>query len=295
MSELVRDQWAEWLLSRRHGGDPEKYEAAVEDLHPVRDQVLQRAKIAEGDVVLDVGTGDGLIAFGALQQVGPHGRVIFSDISPYLLRFCRAMAERRGVLAQCQFLQASADDLSALADASVDVVTVRSVLIYVSAKQRALQEFYRVLKPKGRLSIFEPINRFGLPEAPHLFWGYDVTPVQHLARKVRAVYQRLQPETDPMLDFDERDLLRFAEEVGFQEVRLELTVTISPASSVNWDDLSKRAGNPKIPTLEEAIAQALTPCEAEQFTAHLRPLVEAGQGRVRGAQAFLWAVKHSHS
>ena len=45
-----------------------------------------------------------------------------------------------------------------MADGSVDVVTTRSVLIYVKDKAAALREFYRVLKPGGRVSLFEPIN-----------------------------------------------------------------------------------------------------------------------------------------
>jgi hypothetical protein len=51
------------------------------------------------------------------------------------------------------------------------------------------------------------------------------------------------------------------------------------------------AGNPKIPTLEEATQQALTPAEAEKFVNHLRPLVESKQGVNRSAVAHLWAVK----
>jgi hypothetical protein len=39
------------------------------------------------------------------------------------------------------------------------------------------------------------------------------------------------------------------------------------------------------------MAEALTPTETERFTAHLRPLVEAGQGERRFAVAYLWAVK----
>ena len=41
-----------------------------------------------------------------------------------------------------------------------DAVTVRSVLIYVAAKAASFREFARVLRPGGRLSIFEPINRW---------------------------------------------------------------------------------------------------------------------------------------
>jgi len=183
MSNSVQDQWARWLLHRRHGGDPEEQKACLEALYPVRDQVLRNAKVVQGEVVLDVGTGDGLIAFAALAQVGERGQVIFSDISHDLLDHCQALAHQLGVLDRCLFLEAAAEDLAALTDVSVDVVTTRSVLIYVTAKQQAFREFYRVLKPNGRLSIFEPINRFSYFEPTSLFWGHQVTPIQDLAQE----------------------------------------------------------------------------------------------------------------
>ncbi len=65
----------EWILNRRHGGDPEERKAHLETLAPVRERVLENASIHEGDIVLDMGAGDGLIAFGALERVGSHGKV----------------------------------------------------------------------------------------------------------------------------------------------------------------------------------------------------------------------------
>jgi ubiquinone/menaquinone biosynthesis C-methylase UbiE len=261
-------------------------------LYRIRDQVLTHAQISTGDVVLDIGAGDGLIAFGALPLVGEQGKVIFSDISADLLEHDQSLAQQLGVQDRCEFLQASADDLSALADTSANVVTTRSVLIYVSAKQQAFQEFQRVLKPGGRLSIFEPINRFAYPEPANLFDGYDVTPVQRLARKVRGVFELLQPpDTDPMLNFDERDLLSWAEQAGFVEIHLELQIEIAPLTPAAWETWLNKSGNPKIPTQAEAMRQALTANEVEEFTAYLRPLVEQGLGTRRFALTYLWARK----
>lgn len=292
MSDSNRDIWSQWLLHRRHGGDPQQLQTVLAYLRPIRDKVLQGADVRDNDIVLDVGCGDGLIAFGALGQ-NATCTVIFSDISQDLLDHAQATARDMGVLERATFLQAAADDLSLLSDASVDVVTTRSVLIYVAAKQQAFNEFHRVLKPEGRLSIFEPINRFAYPEPPHLFSGYDVTPVMHIAQKVEAVYRHLQPpESDPMLNFDERDLIAWAEQAGFSEVHLELQVKIGPPpADRSWELFLASSGNPKIPSLKEAIEQSLTRHEADAFLSHLRPLVENKQGIKRSAVAYLWAVK----
>jgi hypothetical protein len=73
------DRWHRWLMDVRFGGDPAAHERVLtEFLYPVRDTVLDKAKLQPGDTVLDVGTGDGLIAFGALEQLSPSGHVVFS-------------------------------------------------------------------------------------------------------------------------------------------------------------------------------------------------------------------------
>ncbi|MBA2345126.1 MAG: class I SAM-dependent methyltransferase [Rubrobacter sp.] len=290
------DRWAEWLLERRFGGDDGQRAKFLDGLIPWRDRILKNAAVKPGETLLEVGVGDGLIAFGALDLLGENGRVIFSDISQDLLDHSRALAGEMGVVDQCEFLLASADDLSGLDGESVDIVTTRSVLIYVEDKRRTFEEFFRVLKPGGRVSIFEPINRFKRPEPSNLFLGYDVAPVQELAQKVREVFRRIQPmETDPMLDFDERDLFDLAEAAGFAEVHLNYEAKLVSNDAyfdvTDWDIFLRSAGNPKIPTLEEAINEALTQEEAERFSAHLRPLVENARRRGTSAVAYLWATK----
>lgn len=252
-----QDRWAEWLLRRRYGGDAAALQHLLSELRPIRDAVLDHARIVEGDVVLDVGAGDGLIAFGALERVGPTGAVMFSDISQDLLDHARVLAEQIGVAERCRFLRVSADDLGALADRAVDVVTTRSVLIYVENRAGAFREFFRMLKPGGRLSIFEPINRFGWPEPPHRLLGADVTPLPDSAAQVNAVYHRhWPPDTDPMITFDERDLLAAAEGAGFGEIHLELRADVAPLPAQAWDTFSRIAFNPQMPTFEEALAEA---------------------------------------
>jgi arsenite methyltransferase len=288
------DRWHRWLLDVRFGGDAAaRQQDLTSCLYPVRDIVLDRALLQPGDTLLDVGAGDGLIAFGALERLGPSGQVIFSDVSADLLEHCGKAATAEELIDRCRFVLASADSLDGVDDASVDVVTTRSVLIYVKDKAAALREFHRVLKPGGRISLAEPINVLMSPCDPDLFGGYDVTPVKALAAKVKALYDSIQPMgMDPMLDFDDRDLVAHAVDAGFPAIELELRVGVkSSKKPVAWERFLRMSGNPLMPPLAEAMGQVLTPEEFAEFTDWLRPLVEAGEGRERIAMAYLTATK----
>jgi arsenite methyltransferase len=283
----VTDCWADWIRTRRTGGDPE-YEARIlEELAGVRDRVLDNAELTAGETLLDVGCGNGLIAFGALAREA--GGVVFADVSAPLLEECRELARAAGLLGRCRFVEASATNLGELDDGSVDVVTTRSVLIYVKDKERAFQEFRRVLRPGGRISLFEPINRFGLDER-RCTWGYDLDGARELMEKVNEVYEEIQPADDPMLDFDERDLVSLAEGAGFFPVRLEYEAAIEPSKARNWETFMHSSWNPKVPTIAEAMDEALAPEERERLIAALRPAVEEGRGVWRMGKAYLWAV-----
>jgi len=282
-----RDQWAEWLAVRRFGGNGDVRHRYLERLTRRRDEVLDRAAVAEGDVLLDVGCGEGLIGFGALAR---GAAVVFSDISEDLLDFCHEAASDLGVAERCRFVRASADNLDVLADGEVDVVTTRSVLIYVADKRAAFAEFFRVLRPGGRISLFEPINRF----AGRTFLGYDLTPLGELAERLDAVYGgKDASESDPMLDFDERDLVGFAEEAGFFPIQLRLDLELRPTDAEPLDAFLDRAPNPLVPTLREALAESLNREEQEQVISYLRPLVEHGRGVWRMATAYLTATRQA--
>ena len=286
---MTEDRWAAWLRRRRSGGDADFEARTVAQLAEVRDRVLDNAALEARETLLDVGCGNGLIAFGALDRGA--ARVVFADISEPLLAECRTIAGELGVADRCEFVLVSADDLASVADATVDVVTTRSVLIYVRDKPRAFAEFFRVLRPGGRLSIFEPINSFGMEERRREFLGFDDRDIGPIAAKLDAVFARAQPEDDPMLDFDEHDLIRQAETAGFFPVRADVRFVVEPQEPRSWDGFLHSSGNPKIPTFAEAMASALTSQERERYSGYLRPRVEGGLGRFRMGSAYLWATK----
>jgi ubiquinone/menaquinone biosynthesis C-methylase UbiE len=287
---MTRDKWASWLLERRGGGDPRCAQFNREFLHPIRDKVLDAAEVGPDTRLLDVGCGDGLIAFGALERGA--ARVTFSDVSRDLLDRCREMADELGETDRCRFVSAGADDLGEVADGSVDAVTTRSVLIYVADKASAFREFQRVLAPGGRISLFEPINRYFLDADNRHRPIYESGPIAQLAERVSAVFLRVNPMDGPMMSFDERDLLDLAERAGFMPLNLRLELDVRPPPPRDWNSYVRSSPNPLAPTLEEAMREAaLAPSEIERYEAHFRPLVESGTGTIRWAYAYLSAVR----
>lgn len=287
-----QDRWSRWLLERRDAGLEQQRASALEHLAGIRDRVLGHAGPLTGATVLDVGAGDGLIGLAALELVGPAGTVIFSDVSEALLDHCETQVRSRGLLDRARFVCTRAEDLAEVPDASVDVITTRSVLIYVADKPRAFAAFARVLRPGGRLSLFEPINRLMSPEPDHLFWGYEISPVADLATKVKTQFAGEAGDRLAMMGFDDRDLVKLALGAGFQRVHVECHIDVEPGSSmtpVSFDALLDSAPNPNAPTTREAITAALTEPEQDRFLSELRVAFEERRATRRMAGAYVAA------
>jgi ubiquinone/menaquinone biosynthesis C-methylase UbiE len=294
------DVWSEWLLRRRNGNDPVEESAIRRKVERFRDRVLDGAGPLAGKVLLDVGAGDGLIAFGAFERAGPPMKAILADVSESLLRCAEKRATELGVRQACTFLNTSAELLDGVADASVDVVTTRAVLAYVENKAAAARQFHRVLRPGGRVSIAEPIDR---DEAVHLAAFSDflrsaapgalsaITLLQHRCRTALLPSTPEEIQQNPLTNFSERDLITFFQNAGFVEIHLELHIDVMRQAAVPWDTYIDIARRPTSPTLREVFATHLSGEEQRQLENVLRPLVESGRHRNRECTAYLTASK----
>jgi len=297
---LHSDQWSEWLLRRRNGGDPQKEFAIQRKVERMRDLVLDGAGPLVGRVLLDVGCGDGLIAFGAFERAGQSMQAIFADVSRPLLDRAEQRAVEKGVRKHSTFLHTSAEALDGVTDESADVVTTRAVLAYIEDKAAVARRFYRALTPGGRVSIAEPINR---DEALHLAAfssfllspaGATASPVARLLHRCKSALLPSTPEEiqkNPVTNFSERDLITFFQGAGFIEIHLELHIDIMRQAAVAWDTYIDIAPRPGSATLREVFATQLSAAELGELERTLRPMVESGLHRSREAIAYLTAIK----
>ena len=112
-----------------------------------RRQALLRAGLAPGMRVLDVGTGTGLVAREAVAIVGDPTLVTGVDPSPGMLGAAHLPA---GV----ELKVGGAESIPA-ATASADFVSMGFALRHVPDLTPAFAEFFRVLRPGGRVCILE--------------------------------------------------------------------------------------------------------------------------------------------
>jgi ubiquinone/menaquinone biosynthesis C-methylase UbiE len=121
------------------------------DVAAQRRQVLQALQLAEGEQVLDIGVGPGLLACDMAAAVGPSGRVCGIDASSAMLAMS---AKRCAALPWAEFRTAYASELP-FPDESFDAAVSTQVYEYVSDIPAALTELHRVLRPGGRAVILD--------------------------------------------------------------------------------------------------------------------------------------------
>jgi ubiquinone/menaquinone biosynthesis C-methylase UbiE len=129
----------------------------LEELYSKRDVLRRRALVREalgakaGERILDLGCGPGFYVSELLDEVGADGSVVGMDASPAMLAVARRRVEGRE---NADFHEADATSLP-VTDEEFDRALSVQVMEYVADIPAAFGELHRVLKPGGRVLIWD--------------------------------------------------------------------------------------------------------------------------------------------
>ena len=151
-------------------------------------RLVEFAGLKVGNKVLDVAAGRGASLFSAAELVGKKGEVIGIDLAEGMVEATRNEIETRGIV-NASIILMDAEQLEFESE-TFDVVLCGFALFFFPDLERALHEFYRVLKPDGTLST----TTFGEGEF-HLSWYEPLLEKYNLARDIPVTEALNHPET----------------------------------------------------------------------------------------------------
>ena len=142
INKLQRDFFSELI----HVFDPPLPEGVPERL----EKIVASAKIAKGDVVLDVGTGTGILI--PLIQLYEPKTIYACDLSDVMLAHLQE---------QYPYAKTIAEDVRdlRLPDESIDVVFLNACYPNIVDKDRSFENISRMMKPGGRVVISHPLGK----------------------------------------------------------------------------------------------------------------------------------------
>jgi len=140
-----------------------------------RGQALQRAGLKSGMRVLDVGFGTGLVAIKAIEIIGSPE--LLTGIDP-----SSGMMLASPLIRQVQLIEGRAERIP-LSENRFDFLSMGYALRHMSDLEQVFSEFFRVLKPGGKICILEitkPETSFGIT----ILKAYMRTIIPLLAKRV---------------------------------------------------------------------------------------------------------------
>lgn len=230
----------------------EKY-AVPYILGPWAPELVELAALKQGERVLDLACGTGVVARLAAPRVGPMGQVTGIDLNAQMLAVARTLPVHSGPA--IAWVQASATAME-LPDASIDAILCQQGLQFFPDELAALSEMHRVLLRGGRvvLSVWKSAGPYNIAVADALEQHVGLEP----ASKYRA--NRVVP--------DAGELHRLFVEAGFRDVHIRpsaMTIRLPQFKVFVLNHLSSSPVAAAVAALTEAQREALASQVSEKL------------------------------
>jgi ubiquinone/menaquinone biosynthesis C-methylase UbiE len=133
---------------------------------PCARRLIELADPKQGERVLDVGCGTGVVARQVAERLGSSCTVTGVDLSPNMLAVARAVANQNRL--KIDWCQGNAEQLP-FSETSFDLVLCQFALMFIPNKAAALAEMHRVVSKSGRvlISVWQSLDRHPFYQTLH--------------------------------------------------------------------------------------------------------------------------------
>lgn len=161
----------------KHKQDKLERPERLEELRPL--ETLRRIGVQADSVVCDIGAGTGIFTIPAASMT--RNTVYALEVDQQMLDIIAAKAQQQG-LGNVRGLNVH-DNQVDIADGTVDVAIMVTVLHELETKTGLLEEYWRILKPGGKLAVIEFYKR-ETPMGPPMKMRLSEEDVEALLRPV---------------------------------------------------------------------------------------------------------------
>lgn len=197
----------------RQAQEWERLSAVQDEFDPTTQRHLEKLGVSSGWSCLEVGAGAGSIMSWLCDRVGDRGRVVAVDIDP---RF--VMEVRRPNLV-VRRLDIASTEVEA---ESFDLVHARFVVMHIRAREQAVANLVRALKPGGWLLLEEP------DFATAMSAGGDTSDAEAVDRVFEATRKLYSTMGDPFLG---RKLPFIFQSLNLQKIDAEAEISLAKGRS----------------------------------------------------------------
>lgn len=281
--------WSKWLLKTRFNYmTEEQKQQTLKWLLSVRDTVLYNANLKKSDTIIDLGTGTGLLGFGALDFIDNSGKVFFLDKFEDCLNACREFAKKNKITKPHDFILSDCNNIKLPAN-SIDKALMRSVLVHILDKKQVFLEIYKILKPGGIYSAFEPIIKSNTR-------CWELVPKDALSDYndfKQAEDECLNSNTDPLTNFDETTLSQDLDSAGFSNGIIDKQIVesnyiIKPNMVKSW---LCTPPSPGTKTMKEKFLTYFDEPKVDNYISELQQALENKTVSIKSNVVYIKAIK----
>ncbi len=225
------------------------------DAQEVNQMLCEVVAAKPGELLLEVGSGSGVLCRLLAPRVQPDGCIVGMEISPEMTAEAQKYNLSEGSNGSIAFETGAAEALP-YSDASFDGAIAARLLLHVSDPDVVIREMTRVVKPEGRVVVMD--------------WDFDTVTVDHPDREQTRRLLQWRSDHHGGNNWSGRQLWRRMKTAGLHNLSVHPRVTVANCEADGLTQSLWRAAQ------VACDGGAVSPAEKEAWVQELKNRIQAG-------------------